>query len=151
MSGGGSLRNVFREPLVGATLLGALFLWQDWQTPVILTRTLELIGQMAIPLMLLTLGVAVASLTPGRLAQAIFLALMRIAICLAVAASVGRWFNLEPVAFGVLVLQLSTPVAVTSYLLSEKYGGDSEAIAGLVVVSTFLSVASLPITLAFLI
>jgi len=151
VSGGGSLRNVVREPMVGATLLGALFLWQGWQTPDFLTRTLELVGQMAIPLMLLTLGVAVARLSPGRLVRAVWLAVLRVVICVALASAVGIWFALEPVAFGVLVLQLSTPVAVTSYLLAEKYGADSDAVAGLVVVSTVLALVSLPVTLGFLI
>ena len=43
-----------------ATLLGALFLTMGWQTPLWLTNALDLIGQLAIPLMLITLGVAVA-------------------------------------------------------------------------------------------
>lgn len=151
VSGGGSLRNVVREPMVGATLLGGLFLWQGWQTPDFLTRTLELVGQMAIPLMLLTLGVAVARLSPGRLVRAVWLALLRVVTCIAIASAVGIFFALDPVAFGVLVLQLSTPVAVTSYLLAEKYGADSDAVAGLVMVSTVLALVSLPVTLGFLI
>ena len=136
---------------MAAPLLGELYLWQGWETPDFLTRTLDLIGQMAIPLMLLTLGVAVARLQPGRLNRSAWMAVLRVVICVALAALVGRWFRLDPVAFGVLVLQLSTPVAVTSYLLAEKYGADSEAVAGLVVVSTVLALISLPITLAFLV
>ena len=50
-----------------------------------------------------------------------------------------------------LTLQLSTPVAVTSYMLAAKYGADAEAVAGVVIVSTLFSVVSLPLTLAFLI
>ena len=47
-----------REPaLLAATLLGALFLWQGWETPPFLTHALDLLGQLAIPLMLITLGV----------------------------------------------------------------------------------------------
>ena len=72
-------------------------------------------------------------------------------ICISLAVAIGRWFNLSPVAFGVLVLQLSTPTAVTSYLLAEKYGADSDSVPGLVVVSTLLSVLTLPLTLAYLI
>ena len=37
-------------------------MWQGWETPYFLTSSLELIGQMAIPMMLITLGVAVARL-----------------------------------------------------------------------------------------
>ena len=151
VSGGGSLTRLVKEPMVGATLLGALFLWQGWETPRFLTNTLDLIGQMAIPLMLLTLGVAVARLQPGRLSRAFWLVTVRLPICIGIAWVVGRWFALDPVAFGVLVVQLSTPVAVTSYLLAEKYGADSDQVAGMVVVSTLLALLTLPLTLAFVI
>jgi hypothetical protein len=151
VSGGGSLMRVVKEPAMGATLLGALFLWQGWQTPVWLTNSLVLLGQIAIPMMLITLGVAVARLTPGRLGRAIWLTLMRAGLTLVVAVAVGRFFALDPVAFAVLVVQVSTPVAVTSYMLAEKYGADADAVAGLVIASTLLSVITLPLTLGFLI
>lgn len=148
---GGSPLRVLKEPIVGATLLGALFLWQGWRTPQWITNALDLIGQMAIPLMLITLGVAVARLTPGRLGRAVWLSLLRTAVCIAVAAGAARVMGLDPTAAAVLILQVSTPVAVTSYMLAAKYGADAEAVAGLVIVSTVLSVATLPLTLGFLI
>lgn len=148
VSGGGSLWRVLREPMVTATLLGALFLWQGWETPVFLTNTLTLVGQLAIPLMLITLGVAVARLSPGGFVRPAAMSLIKAAGCTALAAAVGRAFDLPPTAFAVLVIQIATPVAVTSYLLAEKYGADSDAVAGLVVVSTLASVLYLPLILA---
>ena len=151
VSGGGSVAKLLKEPIVGATLLGALFLWQGWTTPVFLTNTLELIGQMAIPLMLITLGVALARLSLGRLWLPVLLSAGKYAFCVAIAWGVGRWFSLPPIAFGVLVMQISTPVAVTSYLLAEKYRADADSVAGLVVVSTLLAVVTIPLTLAIVI
>lgn len=150
VAGGGSLRPVLREPVVWATLLGLLFLWQDWSTPRFLTTTLELVGQMTIPLMLLTLGVAVARLTPARIGRAVWLSAVKAAICIAVAWIVGLAFPLDRTAFAILVLQLAAPVAVTSYMLAEKYGADAEAVAGLVVVSTSMAILVLPALLAVL-
>ncbi|MEB8387711.1 AEC family transporter [Rhodobacteraceae bacterium KMM 6894] len=150
VAGGGSPLRVLREPVVGATVLGGLFLWQGWQTPTFLTNALELVGQMAIPLMLITLGVAMARLHPGRLGLAVVLAGIKVVICAGLAWTAGLLFDLEPVAHAVLVLQVSTPVAVTSYMLAEKYGADSDAVAGMVVVSTLLSVLYLPALLALL-
>ncbi|MEO0783243.1 MAG: AEC family transporter [Pseudomonadota bacterium] len=149
VSGGGSPWRMIQEPLVPATLLGALFLVMDWETPQFLTNALDLIGQMAIPIMLITLGVAVARLTIGSFAQPVLLAALKVVISAGSATAVGLWFGLEPVAFGVLVLQVATPVAVTSYMLAEKYGADANAVAGLVVVSTLMSVLTLPVILAF--
>lgn len=151
VSGGGSLLRVVQEPMVAATLLGALFLWQGWQTPTFLTNALTLIGQMAIPLMLITLGVAVARLEPGSYGRALWLSLAKAIVCVAVAWWVGRYFMLSDVAFAVLVLQVATPVAVTSYLLAEKYGADGDAVAGLVVVSTLLAVGLIPLILGVVI
>lgn len=150
VAGAGALGKVVREPLVGATLLGALFLWQGWQTPTFVTNTLGLIGQMAIPLMLITLGVAMARLTPQGVGKAVVLSAVKVALCVAIAWGAATWFELDDVAFGVLVLQVATPVAVTSYLLAEKYGADANAVAGLVVVSTLMSVGALPLILAAL-
>lgn len=150
VAGGGSPWKVVKEPLVGATLLGALFLWQGWETPVFVTNTLSLIGQMAIPLMLITLGVAVARLDTAGAGRALVVSVLKLALCVGLAWAVGRAFALDDVAFAVLVLQVSTPVAVTSYLLASKYGADAQAVAGLVVVSTLVSVLSLPLLLAVL-
>jgi len=58
---------------------------------------------------------------------------------------------LDEVALAVLIVQVATPVAVTSYMLAEKYGADSDSVAGLVVVSTLMSVITLPLILAFVI
>ena len=151
VAGGGSPARLLREPIMGATLLGALFLWQGWQTPIWLTNSLELMGQIAIPLMLITLGVAVARLNARHLGRALWLSLLRAAICAAAALGAGLLLGLPDVALAVLILQVTTPVAVTSYMMAEKYGADSEAVAGLVIASTLLSVITLPLTLAFLI
>ncbi|MEL6450489.1 MAG: AEC family transporter [Pseudomonadota bacterium] len=148
VAGAGSPAKMVQEPLVWGTVLGALFLWQGWETPEFLTNTLQLVGQMAIPMMLITLGVAVARLSARGLAKALALSLVKLCLCTAIAWGVGRGFALDPTAFGVLVLQVATPVAVTSYLLAEKYGADAQEVAGLVVASTLISIAALPLILA---
>jgi predicted permease len=151
VAGEGAFGKVLREPLVAATLLGGLFLWQGWETPVFLTNTLDLIGQMAIPLMLITLGVAVARLSPGQIGQAAWISAVKYALCFGIAWAIAQAFQLDPVAAAVLIIQIATPVAVSSYLLAEKYGADSDSVAGLVVVSTVMSIIALPLMLALLI
>ena len=83
-----------------------------WHTPEWLTRSLSLVGQMAIPLMLITLGVAIRAADAGAAGPG----------GVVVGSRNWRWgwrrawrpgagFGLEPMAFGVLVLQMATPVA----------------------------------------
>jgi len=151
VAGGGSYKRLFQEPLVAGTFLGLLFMWQGWEIPRFLTNALELIGQMAIPMMLITLGVAVARLRSGQMSRAIWISLSKVAIGAGSAAMVGLAFGLPHEALAVLVLQLSMPVAVTSYLLAEKYGADADAVAGLVVVSTLMTIGITPVILTVLI
>jgi predicted permease len=150
-AGGGSIWTAVKEPLVASTLLGALFLWQGWTLPKFAMNTLELLGQIAIPIMLITLGVAVARLEPRGLGRAVALSIFKAAMCTGIAVLVGRSLGLTSVPYAVLILQITTPVAVTSYLLAEKYGAKADEVAGLVVASTVLSVLYLPLLLAFVV
>jgi predicted permease len=151
VAGGGSPIRVIKEPVVAATFLGALFLWQGWQTPAFLTNALELIGQMAIPIMLITLGVAIARLKTNDMGRAVWLSAIKVVVCVGAAWTAAQWFGLGAIPTAILIVQLATPVAVTSYLLAEKYGHDAQPVAGLVVASTLLCVISLPLILAFVI
>jgi predicted permease len=47
------------------------------------------------------------------------------------------------------LLQVATPVAVTSYMLAARYDAGPDAVAGLVVVSTLVGVLAIPAILAF--
>ena len=150
VSGGGNVTKIFNEPMVWATLAGGLFLIKGWQTPQWTTNTLELMGQMAIPLMLITLGVALARLKITTISRAVILSIIKLIVCVCTAWIIGSYFGLNDIAFAVLVVQIATPVAVTSYLLAQKYGADANEVAGLVIASTVLSVVALPVLLAVL-
>ncbi len=151
VSGRGAGSKVLKEPTIYGALLGALFLYNGWQTPVWLTNTLQLAGQMAIPLMLITLGVALGRISTRNFLRPFVLTIVKIICCVTVSTGVGLYFELSNTALAVLIIQLTTPVAVTSYLLTEKFGTESESVAELVVISTAVSVISLPALLAFLV
>lgn len=138
-----------RQPIVWATVLGALFMLTGWRLPEWGLNTTQLVGQMAIPLMLITLGVAVTRLRPASLGRALWLSLLKAAVCIGVPMALAMVLPLPRVAFFAALLQLATPVAVTSYMLAEKYEADPAEVAGLVVVSTLLSIAVIPVLLGF--
>ena len=106
---------------------------------------------MAIPLMLITLGVSVATLKLRNFFISFYVVIYRTVICLALSVGVALYFNFPDVPTAILILQLTTPVAVTSYLLSEKYKRNPSDVASLVVLSTVLSIFYIPIILSFLI
>lgn len=141
---------VLKEPILWASVLGVTFLVADWTPPQVAMNSLGLIGQMGIPLMLLTLGAAVARLKPARVLPAFGLSAVKLTIGLAVGIGVGLTVGLTGTPLAVLILQMATPVGVTSYLMAERYKTDPDAAASLVVTSTLLAIVALPITLSFL-
>ncbi|MEM8624342.1 MAG: AEC family transporter [Pseudomonadota bacterium] len=150
VTGAGRPVEALRQPLVYASLAGGVAAITDWAPPGWLLETFKLAGQIAIPMMLLTLGVSIARLQVGGIARATLASVMKLIVCGAAAWGVGRVLGLEGAAFGALVLQLVMPAAVTSYLLAARYEQDPEAVAGFVVVSTFLSLGAIPAVLAIL-
>ena len=141
---------MLRQPLVYASVLGGIFALQGWTVPLWLLNSLDLAGQVSIPLMLLTLGVSIAKLTVGEFRNAFLLSVAKLLISTAIAIFVIWLFDLDGSARGVLVLQLIMPVAVTSYLIAERYRAQPDKVAGAVVISTLVSVVAIPLTLAVL-
>lgn len=148
VTGETSIRGLFREPAVFSLPLAVLFLSQGWTVPRWIDNTLDLVGQIVIPLMLLTLGVAISRLRLHRVGHVFWLSVVKLVVCFSIAWAVALGFGLPDVAFAVLVLQMSTPVAVTAYLIAENYDADADEVAGFVVVSSLLGVVALPAILS---
>jgi predicted permease len=51
------------------------------------------------------------------------------------------------VARGVLIIQSAMPAAVLNYLFAARYNNDPQEVAGVVVISTLMSVVALPLFL----
>ena len=150
VAGRGSPFEAFKQPIFYAAILGIVFAMQGWRLPDVAHQTLSLAGQMMIPMMLITLGVAVAQLDVRDFGRALWISLAKTAVCALAAVALLGVFDLPREAGGALVIQAVTPVAVTNYLLAARYDADPNAVAGLVVVSTLTSVAVIPLTLAAL-
>lgn len=134
-------------PILYAVLLAVLLLWQDWRLPAPVLNATQLIGGMAIPLMLIALGVSLQRLQVRHWKKALIYSLARIAGGLAVGLLVCWLLGLDGVERGVVLLQSSMPVAVFNYLFAERFQRQPEAVAGVVVMSTVLSFISVPLLL----
>lgn len=132
-------------PLIYAVALGLALVLFDVSLPEPLGRTFKLLGGLTIPLMLIALGVSLSRLRPRRLPFAAALSLLRIVGGCAIALAVGALLDLAPLQRGVLVMQYAMPVAVYAYLFAERYDRQPAEVAGLVVVSTALSLPAVPL------
>jgi malate permease and related proteins len=149
-SGAASPVFLLKTPIIYAVFLGMAALLAGWQPPGWVAKTTELLGSFTIPLMLLTLGVSLARLEVMNLRRSLSLSALRLGMGFGVGVLVAALMGLTGAPRGVLILQSSMPVAVFNYLLSERYNQNPNETAGLVVISTVLSLLTLPLLLKFL-
>jgi predicted permease len=140
----------FRQPLFYAAIVGSAIGLLNLPVPKVAINAMSLAGQMMIPMMLITLGVSISRLNVKHVWRASLLSVLKAGVCALAGFGAAQVFGLTDAGRGVLVLQLLTPVAVTSYLLAERYHADAEAVSGLVVVSTLLTLAVVPAALTVL-
>ncbi len=131
-------------PLVWAVPLALVIKYIALDVPLWLFRTLDLVGGFTIPLMLITLGVSLASLRIQSLPRSIWLSVLRLGMGFAVGWGTAEVFGYEGIARGVLIIECAMPVAVFNYLYAEMYNNKPEEVAGTVLVSTALSFVTLP-------
>ncbi len=132
-------------------IIAALFFIQTGITPPTwLMNTTQLLAGVTIPLMLLTLGASLAKLPMIRFGKMSAIAAGKIAIGMAIGIGTAYLFNFQGIERNVLILQMSMPVAVFSYLLASKYNRNPEEVASLILITTLLSFITIPVMLLYL-
>lgn len=140
---------LLRTPIIWAVAISIAVIFTETRLPLWATRTIDIVGQVTIPLMLLTLGVSLARLGLRSLGRSTLLALLRLALGFAAGITVAWAFDLDRVAAGVLIIETSMPVAVFNYLFAQRYSREPEDVAGMVLISTVISFLTLPLLLGF--
>lgn len=149
-AGSTSLSRLLRSPILHSIWIGSLVRIMDWQVPGIVLQSAQLLGQIVIPLMLITLGVSLAGMRAAQLPATLLWSLIRTASALAVGFGVAALMQLDGVARGVLIIQTMEPVAVFNYLLAVRHGRDSREVSGLILVTHLGAIFYLPVLLGVL-
>ena len=148
VSGKFNAARIIKSPILHAVWIGVFFRIQEWSVVPFIDQTLQLLGQIVIPLMLMTLGVSLASMRASQLPVNLFWSAIRTCAALSVGVGIAALFGLTGVARGVLIIQTVTPVAVFNYLLAVKYGKDSSEVSAMILVTHVAAIAYLPVVLA---
>ncbi|MFK7860037.1 MAG: AEC family transporter [Granulosicoccus sp.] len=149
MAKSADLRRIIRSPILHAVWLGVMVRFLDVEVPQIAEQTLQLLGQIVIPIMLITLGVSLAGMRASQLPSTIVWSCVRTVVAFTIAVGVAELLGLSGVARGVLIIETVVPVAVFNYLLAVKYGRDSSEVSGMILVTHLTAIVYLPVVLAF--
>lgn len=142
--------DLFRQPVIYAVILGLILMATNTDLPKPIDSAFKILGGLAIPLLLLTLGHTLATLNVAVLSRGAVLSVVHLVMAASVAFALSWLFGLDGLTRGVFILQCMMPVAIITYLWVERYDPEEgPGVAAFVLVSTILSAITLPIVLTF--
>jgi predicted permease len=149
-AGKANWRGLARLPILYAVALVIALAFWEVRLPGWAATTIGLIGSLTVPIMLLMLGASLGQLQVGAFGRAFFVSLVRLGLGAAVGIAVAAAFGLGGSLRAVLITQCANPVAVYNYLFAQRWDNEPEAVAGVVVISTLLSLITIPLLLSWL-
>jgi len=144
LNGSGNWTEIFRLPLIYAAIAGLSFNLAQIKVPELLLQPVIMLGQATIPIMLISLGYRLYQVESLQLGHALGGALLRILGGFAAASIAVNLIGAEGVNRQVLLLYGALPAAVVNFILTEKYRQDPGLAASIVVLSTLISVLTIP-------
>lgn len=138
-----------RNPIIWASAVGGVAYAQGWILPGAVGETVALLGKMAVPLALVTIGAVLASLPIGAWRRATWVAVAgKVVVSPLLGWGLVEWFSISGADRLVLLVALACPTAVVSYTMAGEMGGDEALAAQSVVASTVGSALVLSLILA---
>lgn len=135
----------YNNPLIYAVAVALIFMTTDTAPPVWLANTTSLMGGLAIPLMLISLGVAISNMRARGAGRIIIVCVVKLIAGFSVGYGIATLLGLEGAARGVLIIEAAMPVAVHNYMFAQKFNRNTADTASMILVSTVISLASLPL------
>lgn len=147
-----SLKKMF-SPCVIASILSLILALSRYRPPALIGECLSFVGDITVPLALLTVGSLLAGLPMGRVFADLRiwgLSVLRLLVLPVLLCLVLRALAVDSLVLGIAVTQMAMPVAVNGSLLCMEYGGDTQCMAQATLLTTAGSILTIPLIAAML-
>ena len=143
--------NVLKVPLVYATFIGIALNVSHTQLPTPADRSLTLLSEAAIPVMLVLLGFQLSSLEiNGQLRPVLVASGLRLILSPILAVGLAAVLGMQGTLGNVMIVEAGMPAAVFTGVLAAKYDSDAPFTTAVILVSTLTSIVTLSILLSLL-
>ena len=140
MSGRLSVIDFFKTPVIVAMVLGLLINAFDVELPQQLILPIDMLGQAAIPLMLVSLGVRLQYVRWNDLSMAFVGSLLGPLVGIALAWLLANALNMNPEQMKQILIFGALPPAVMNFIFAERYQLEADKVASIVLLSNLMAV-----------
>ena len=141
---------LLRNPIFLATVAGMLAYAFDWHAPAIIMPGLEMLADVAIPLMLVALGVRLLDTDFSHWRAGLLGALLCPLSGVGAALLAIWWLQPGETVSKVLLLFSLMPPAVMNFIIAEQFRQSPDQVASMVAIGNLASLIIIPIGLAFI-
>ncbi len=141
--------NLLRMPMVMATIAGLVWSVAEWPLPEALALPIQMLGQIAIPLMLFTLGIRIVKVGLNNWREGVLGAVLCPLSGILIALACQPWLGLSEQQFAILLVFSALPPAVLNYMIAERYNQEPHRVASIVLIGNMGALILMPIVLAF--
>ncbi|HID20014.1 MAG TPA: AEC family transporter [Methanophagales archaeon] len=139
------LQEAFKVPLLYAVVVGLIVNLLKIPVPQGIFKPIEMIGMITIPLALLVLGYKLTQINIEAAKIACLASVFRILGGFLVALVIINLFSIDGLAKDIILLQAAMPSAVMAMILASKYERDASLVASVVLITTVISIITIPL------
>lgn len=137
------------NPILLSCIGGLAFSLAEIELPTIAQRGFAAIGQMALPLALISIGGTLhTARIKGSLGFAAAAALMKVALLPVFGLLLAGWIGLSPAHERIALILLACPTASASYVLARQLKGDEALASTIIVLSSIMALPAMAVVLA---
>ncbi len=143
------LLQVLMSPMMIAVILAIVVSLSGIQIKEVVMKPVEMIGQIAIPLMLFSLGVRLVDIDLSEWRLGLFSAILAPVIGILIVLIVIPFFEMTKIQQGVLFMFGALPPAVMNFMFAEHYDQEPARVAAIVLIANAFSLISIPLALVY--
>ena len=148
-----TVKNLFKNPLLLAVILGVVVGGLQIALPSVLLKSLDMVTASVTPTVLIVIGLFIGKSQIGKLTEwgpVVLFSILTLCILPAIFYFGAKFFGFVPSHFSSSIIQAAMPLAITPFALADKYHLNKVFIARSIVLSTILSVVTIPFWISIL-
>ena len=146
------MKNVLTNPGMIAVFLGLPRMLLQIPLPAAMDTVIQTVGDCTTPLSMIVIGMVVADIPIKTVVNkdTLFLSAIRLIVLPVSLLIILKLLHVDPILAGVSVMLTAMPVGVNTPIIAQKYGGDHVFASKCVLLSTALSLITIPLLSIFL-
>jgi malate permease and related proteins len=141
---------ILKMPILHGAFIGIVFQVLHLKVPLFLSQTIDLISQATIPTIMVVLGMQLATLGGKKVEKSAlsFIVIMRMAASPILAVAIVSLLPISSTLGSILIILASMPTAANTTMFSLQFNTEPDLVSASTLVTTLLSIVTIPVMLA---